>query len=99
MTRPEMQGHFLNAPTGPLVRADRETLMTHITEARVIGNHADMGSPVPTAARSVLTVTDIQRAGMLRTAMRMELAAAQSIWDADGGATKPGTSASDEADG
>ncbi len=73
--------------------------MTHITEARVIGNHADMGSSATAVTPKVLTVTDILRTGMLRTARRMELAAAQSIWDSDGGATKPGTSASDGADG
>jgi hypothetical protein len=72
--------------------------MTHITEARVIGNHADMGSQPTAVTPKVLTVTEIQRAGMLRTARRTELAAAQSIWDSDGGATKPGTSASDGPD-
>ena len=33
--------------------------MTHITEERVIGNHADMGGSTTVATRTSLTVTDI----------------------------------------
>jgi hypothetical protein len=44
--------------------------MTHITEARVIGKHADMGGPAPAAARMALTVTDVLRAGAGRSARR-----------------------------
>ena len=38
--------------------------MTHITEERVIGNHADMGGSTTVATRTSLTVTDILRAGV-----------------------------------
>ena len=40
--------------------------MTHITEERVIGNHADMGGSTTVATRTSLTVTDILRAGVRR---------------------------------
>ena len=38
--------------------------MTHITEERVIGNHADMGGSSTVATRTSLTVTDVLRAGV-----------------------------------
>jgi len=66
--------------------------MMHITEARVIGNHADMGRLTPTAARIPLTVKDVLRAGAQRRAERREMAAAQSTWDYEGGATGQGES-------
>ncbi len=66
--------------------------MTHITEARVIGNHPDMGVPPPAAVRSSLIVTDILRAGIRRRNTRREMAAAQSTWDSEGGATGEGES-------
>ena len=47
--------------------------MTHITEARVIGNHADMGGSAPAAAR--------------RSVKRREMVAARAAWDSEGGAT------------
>jgi hypothetical protein len=60
--------------------------MTHITEERVIGNHADMGGSTTVATRTSLTVTDILRAGVRRRT------AAQSTWDSEGGATGAGES-------
>jgi hypothetical protein len=62
--------------------------MTHITEERVIGNHADMGASTTVATRTTLTVTDILRAGASRRTTREEMTAAQSTWDSDGGATR-----------
>ena len=62
---------------GSLLRADRETALTHIKEARVIGNHAEMGGPPPAAAPIPSTVVDTPRA------------AARSTWDSEGGATAP----------
>ena len=66
--------------------------MTHITEERVIGNHADMGGSTTVATRTSLTVTDILRAGVRRRATRKEMTAAQSTWDSEGGATGEGES-------
>lgn len=63
--------------------------MTHITEARVIGNHADMG-PDPAPTRTPLTVRDIVRAGAHRRANRGETRTAQS----EAGATGAGESLS-----
>jgi hypothetical protein len=60
--------------------------MTHISETRVIGNHAAMGRSTPAASDAPLTVTDILRAGVRRRAKRKEMAAAQSTWDSEGGA-------------
>lgn len=61
--------------------------MTHIIEARVIGNHAAMGRSTPVATGSpYLTVHEVLRAGMRRTAERRDTAAAQSKWDSEGGA-------------
>ena len=63
--------------------------MTHITEARVIGNHAAMGRSTPAAKdMPFLTVNEILRAGLRRAARRKEMAVAQSTWDSEGGATK-----------
>lgn len=62
--------------------------MTHITEERVIGNHAGMGGSTTVATRTSLTVTDILRAGASRRTTREEMTAAQSTWDSDGGATR-----------
>lgn len=69
--------------------------MTHITEPRVIDNHADMGSIAPKSFKksedsyTALTVTDVLRAGMRRTRRRRALAEAESTWDSEGGATAP----------
>ena len=52
--------------------------MTHITEERVIGNHADMGGSSTVATRTSLTVTDVLRAGVRRRTTRKEMAAAES---------------------
>ena len=60
--------------------------MTHITEARVIGNHADMGGSTTVATRTSLTVTDILRAGRRRRVGRREMIAERSTWDSEGGA-------------
>ena len=62
--------------------------MTHITEERVIGNHAGMGGSTTVATRTSLTVTDILRAGASRRTTREEMTVAQSTWDSDGGATR-----------
>src|ERR1700736_1856218 len=73
--------------------------MTHITEARVIGSHADMGGSAPAVARIPpavacipMTVPDMLRAGRRRTLGRREMIAAQSTWDSEGGATREGES-------
>jgi hypothetical protein len=66
--------------------------MTHITEERVIGNHADMGGSTTVATRTSLTVTDILPAGVRRRTTRKEMTAAQSTWDSEGGATGSGES-------
>jgi hypothetical protein len=69
------------------MRADRDE-MTHITEARVIANHAAMGRSTPAATdRSYLTVGEVFRAGIRRAARRKEMVAAKSTWDSEGGAT------------
>jgi hypothetical protein len=65
--------------------------MTHITEARVIGNHAAMGMSTPAAPETRLTVKEILLAGVRRAAERMEIQAAQSTWDSEGGAGEPRT--------
>jgi hypothetical protein len=62
--------------------------MTHITEGRVIGNHADMGPPAPRAARTSPTATETVRGGGRRRTRRNELVQAQSTWDSEGGATE-----------
>ena len=62
--------------------------MTHITEERVIGNHADMGGSTTVATRTSLTVTDILGAGGRRGITRKEMTAAQSTWDSEGGVTR-----------
>lgn len=68
--------------------------MTHITEARVIGNHAAMGRSIPAAADTpYLTVYEILRAGACRAAERKDMAAAQSKWDSEGGANEAVSSA------
>ena len=69
------------------MRADRDE-MTHITEARVIANHAAMGRSTPAATdRPYLTAREVLRAGISRAAGRKEMAAAKSMWDSEGGAT------------
>jgi hypothetical protein len=60
--------------------------MTHITEERVIGNHAAMGKSPPAAPDTpFLTLENIFRAGARRAARRREILAAQSTWDSHGG--------------
>lgn len=74
--------------------------MTHITEPRVIGNHADMGT---TSARtdepqkdSAQVQTDVHRAaspvsrGSLRRLRRRLKAEALARWDSEGGAPAGG---------
>ena len=53
--------------------------MTHITEERVIGNHAGMGGSTTVATRTPLTVTDILRAGVRRSARRKEILRASRL--------------------
>jgi hypothetical protein len=70
--------------------------MTHIGEARVIGNHAAAGRTSPAASDNpFLTIKDVLRAGVRRRAGGQELTAAQSTWDSEGGATRPGTTEGD----
>src|ERR1700739_4006403 len=70
------------------MRADRDE-MTHITEARVIGNHAAMGRSTPAATdRPYLTVGEVLRAGIRRAAERKDMAGANSAGDSEGGATE-----------
>ena len=67
--------------------------MTHIIEARVIGKRAASGRSMPAATdRPYLTVHEVLRAGRRRAAGRKDMAAAQSTWDSEGGATKRGSS-------
>jgi len=69
--------------------------MTHITDQRVVGNHADMGAAPPTAAsRKSLTLHEILRAGVIRRTRRNELASAQSVWDSEGGSVSGGAEGS-----
>jgi ribosome-associated translation inhibitor RaiA len=77
-----------NSTSRPPMRADSGTAVTHITEPRVIGNHAEMGGPTSTAPYIPMTVKDILRAGVRRRARREEMAAAQSAWGSDGGAQR-----------
>lgn len=65
-------------------------VLTHITEARSIGNHADMGAASRTTVRVPLTVLDVVRDGVRRRTRNQEAAAAQSTWDSEGGATARG---------
>jgi hypothetical protein len=62
--------------------------MTHITEERVIGNHAAMGGSTTVATRTSLTVTDILAAGGRRGTTRQEMTAAQSTGDSERGVTR-----------
>jgi hypothetical protein len=61
--------------------------MTHITETRVIGNHAEMGGSSQEKSDVPLTVPDIPRASRWRRVRRRETDTAQSTWDSEGGAT------------
>jgi hypothetical protein len=60
--------------------------MTHINEARVIGNRADMGASAPAVARVPSTVPDILSAGRRGRIGKREMIAARSMWDSEGGA-------------
>ena len=62
--------------------------MTHITDSRVIGNHADMGERPPAASRKSLTVTEMHCEGARRRTRRREMGAAESAWDSKGGAAE-----------
>ena len=64
--------------------------MTHITEARAIGNHAGMGGPPPAASRKSLTVTEMLRSGVRRRVRGKEMAEAESTWDSEGGSVSSG---------
>ena len=56
----------------------------------VIGSHAEMGGSSQGNLHGALTVFDILRAGVRNRARRAETDAAQSTWDAEGGATDEG---------
>jgi hypothetical protein len=61
--------------------------MTYVPEGPVIGNPADVSrSTTPASARPYLTLGDVLRAGMRRTAERRQIAVAESTWDSEGGA-------------
>lgn len=66
--------------------------MTHITEARVIGCHAEMGGASQEDSHAALAVLDTDRAGVRRRASE-ETDAAVSTWDSEGGVTEEGESA------
>ena len=67
--------------------------MTQITETRIIGNHAAMGRSTPAATDTpYMTFYEVLRAGLRRAAERKDMAAAQSMWDSEGGANEAGTS-------
>ena len=69
--------------------------MTHITDQRIVGDHADMGGAAPpAAARKSLTLHEILREGVIRRTRRNELASAQSVWDSEGGSVSGGAEGS-----
>jgi ribosome-associated translation inhibitor RaiA len=51
-----------------------------------VGDHAEMGGSTEPAPYIPVTVKDILRSGMRRRVRGMELVAAQSTWDSEGGA-------------
>jgi hypothetical protein len=77
-----------NSTSRPPMRLDSGTAMTHITEPRVIGNHAEMGGSTSEVPYIPMTVKEILRVGVRRRARRKEMAAAQSAWDSEGGAQR-----------
>lgn len=60
--------------------------MTHITEERVIGNHADMGGSAPPSSSTPLNVTQVLGEVVDRRVEGKAVMAAQSTWDSEGGA-------------
>ncbi len=62
--------------------------MTHITEARAIGNHAEMGRPRRAHSRIPMTVNGILQSGVRRRVRRKETDAAETTWDSEGGAPR-----------
>lgn len=64
--------------------------MTHITDERAAGNHANMGDLPAAASRKPLTVHDILRAGVSRRTRRREMASSESVWDSEGGSVSSG---------
>jgi hypothetical protein len=66
--------------------------MTHVTDPRAVHDHSDMGESAPAGSRKSLTVKEIVRRGLRSRAGHDEMAAAQSEWDAEGGATGIGES-------
>jgi hypothetical protein len=77
-----------NSTSRPPMRADSGTALTHITEPRVIGNHAAMGGVDPGGPLHPIDSQGILRSGVRRRAQRKEMAAAQSTWDSEGGAQR-----------
>jgi hypothetical protein len=65
--------------------------MTHITDIRAIGNHADMGGPTRAVPRKSSTVVEILRMGARRRTRGTEMASAESAWDSEGGAAERDT--------
>ena len=67
--------------------------MAPSTESRVVGNEAAGGDSTSAATnRRYLTVHEVLRAGVRRAAGRKDMAAAQSVWDSEGGANQAGSS-------
>lgn len=64
--------------------------MTHISDERVVGNHADMGASPRAVSRKSLTLNEIVRAGVSRRTRRREVASAESVWDSEGGSVSSG---------
>lgn len=60
--------------------------MTHITEERVIGNHADMGGSAPPASSTPLNAIQVPGEVVDRRVGGEEMMATQSTWDSEGGA-------------
>ena len=74
--------------------------MTRTIEGRVVANHPGMRRSTTTAgARPYLTVGDVLRAGVRRTAERKETAAAESAWDSEGGAADQRTTHGEAGNG
>jgi hypothetical protein len=61
-------------------------IITHITEGRVIGNHAEMGGSAPPSSSTPLNVSQVLGEVVDRRVGGKEMMAAQPTWDSGGGA-------------